>query len=167
MDFYNCMMGKDCGMSFPSPESEKNSSFSVIRTGRLDDWRDYVFEHPKVPITSGKLFLKELLNLSGMEISVNRLAPGEGIPFRHKHRENEEVYIFVRGRGQFQVDGGVFDVEEGSVVRVAPAGVRAYRNNSTEALCFIVIQAKAGSFSGGSISDGLEAGTDVAWFDDS
>ena len=111
-------------MSFASCGSEGNSSFSVIRTGRLDDWRDYVFEHPKVPITSGKLFLKELLNLSGMEISVNRLAPGEGIPFRHKHRENEEVYIFVRGRGQFQVDGEVFDVEEGSVVRVAPAGVR-------------------------------------------
>ena len=153
-------------MSFASCESEGNSSFSVIHTGRLDDWGDYVFEHPEVPTTPGKLFLKELLTLTGMEVSVNRMAPGEGIPFKHKHRENEEVYIFIRGRGQFQVDGEVFDVEEGSVVRVAPEGVRAYRNHSSEDLNFIVIQAKAASQLGKSISDGLGVGEDVEWSGD-
>jgi len=46
------------------------------------------------------------------------------------------------------------DVKEGTVIRVAPEGVRTWRNNSSEGLYFIVIQSKADSYSGKEISDG-------------
>jgi len=49
------------------------------------------------------------------------------------------------------------DVKEGTVIRVAPEGVRTWRNDSSEDLYFIVIQAKAGSYSGKEISDGSVA----------
>ena len=142
---------------------KKNSLFTVSRMGTMDKWRNYFFNDPSVPTTQGKCFLRERLNLTGMEVSLNVLASGEGIPFYHKHRENEELYIFIKGRGQFQVDGKVFCVEEGSIVHVAPEGMRAYRNNSSQNLYFIVVQAKAGSITGESISDGIGVGTSVEW----
>ena len=102
-------------MTSSQSDSKKTSSFKMLDMGSLEKWRHYVFENPKVPTTQGKCFLKETMNLTGMEVSLNVLAPGEGIPFYHKHRENEELYIFIKGKGQFQVDGEVFDVVEGSV----------------------------------------------------
>ena len=53
----------------------------------------------------GKVFLKEALGLTGIEISWNCFPPGASIPFLHTHRENEEVYMFLSGSGEFMVDG--------------------------------------------------------------
>jgi len=102
----------------------------------------------------GKVFLKETLNFTGMEVSLGKIPAGLGVPWSHKHKENEETYIFVKGQGQFLIDGEVLNVQEGTVVRVAPDGVRAWRNNSTEDLHYIVIQAKAHSLGGYTITDG-------------
>lgn len=46
---------------------------------------------------------------------------------------------FIKGSGRFQVDGDVIDVREGTVIRVAPEGTRAWRNNSSEDLYYIVL----------------------------
>jgi mannose-6-phosphate isomerase-like protein (cupin superfamily) len=134
--------------------------------GHIDSFRElkkYIFENPKGPATSGKLFLKSKLKLTGMEVSLNKLNPRESIPFYHRHEENEELYIFISGKGQFQVDREIIDVQEGSIIKVSPLGVRAWRNNSSEDLYFIVIQAKSGSFSGENISDGVGIEGDVEW----
>ncbi len=111
----------------------------------------------------GKLFMKEPLGLTGVEMSLNRLPPGGEIPFLHRHRENEELYIFIKGRGRFQVDGEVLEVGEGSVIRVAPDGVRAWRNDSEEDLYFIVIQAKVGSMPDAYIADGVGVEGKAEW----
>jgi mannose-6-phosphate isomerase-like protein (cupin superfamily) len=110
------------------------------------------------------VFLKQLLNLSGAEISLNTLPPSTSIPFYHKHHQNEEVYIFVSGQGEFQVDNYVFPVAEGTVVRVDPDGERCLRNVSQEeALCWVVIQARAGSQSNFTIEDGFAVQKRVSW----
>jgi mannose-6-phosphate isomerase-like protein (cupin superfamily) len=111
----------------------------------------------------GKLFLREILGLTGMEVSLNRLGAGKSVTFRHRHREHEELYIFVKGRGQFQVDGEVFDVQEGTVVRVDPAGDRVWRNHSDEPLYFIVVQAMAGSLDAKRGEDGIPSEGPVVW----
>lgn len=82
-----------------------------------------------------------------------------------RHRENEEVYIFVKGRGQFQVDDRVIEVREGTVARVACAGVGAWRNNSSKPLHYIVIQAKAGTLASTTIADGAAVSSKVSWPD--
>lgn len=41
----------------------------------------------------------DLLGLSGCEIGVNRMPKGVGVPFQHKHQQNEEVYIVLEGQG--------------------------------------------------------------------
>jgi mannose-6-phosphate isomerase-like protein (cupin superfamily) len=113
--------------------------------------------------TPGKRFLQEALGLSGMEVSLNALPRGAGTPFVHRHRRNEEVYLFVAGRGQFQVDGETFGVGEGTVVRVSPEGGRALRNVGDGPLVFVVVQAPAGQIGGATISDGELVSPSVSW----
>jgi hypothetical protein len=43
------------------------------------------------------------------------------------------------------VDGEVINVQEGTIVRIAPNGERIWRNNSTQRLLYIIIQAKENS----------------------
>lgn len=88
----------------------------------------------------GKQFLAEELQLTGAQVSVQKLAPGEDAPFLHAHKTHEEVYIIVSGHGDYQVDGEVIPVSEGSVVRVSPAGVRALRNSGVEDMVMLCLQ---------------------------
>ena len=147
-------------------EKVEGQKFTVTYIGKWIDLDKYTYKHPKLSgAYTGKVFLKNELKLTGMEVSLNKLPPGTQMPFYHKHKENEELYLFIKGKGQFQIDGEVFDVGEGTVIRVAPDGVRAWRNNSSEDIYFIVIQARAGSLSGGDISDGIGIGHRVDWPD--
>jgi len=111
----------------------------------------------------GKVFLKEDLGLTGMELSLNKLPPGAQCPFLHHHVEHEELYLFVEGQGQVQVDGQVFEVREGTVVRVAPAGIRGLRNTGPQDLYYVCVQAKAGSLSGQTIADGRRVHGPLDW----
>lgn len=108
----------------------------------------------------GKLFLGKSLEFTGMEVSLNRFAPGQAVPFLHDHREHEEMYLFLKGQGQFRVDNEVFDVHPGTVVRVAPGGQRGWRNNGSEDLYCVVIQANRGSLTG---QDGIRLEGDLNW----
>jgi mannose-6-phosphate isomerase-like protein (cupin superfamily) len=138
--------------------------FAVVDLGSFLDLDQFTFEVPIANIkVEGKLFLKQLLNLTSGEISVNKLAPGQSIPFYHKHRLNEEIYIFIKGEGEFQVDGSVFPVSEGTVVRVDCDGERCWCNHSNEDLYYIVIQARAGSYEGGTSEDGIGVEKRVSW----
>src|SRR5262245_4611563 len=115
----------------------KGKNYTAGNVGRLDELDQYEFPHPKLKRPArGKLFLKRPLGLTGMELSLNRLPPGAAIPFLHRHQKHEELYLFVRGKGEFQVDGEVIPIVEGTVIRVSPEGARAYRNNSKEELYY-------------------------------
>lgn len=145
-----------------TPKSGEN--FAVVDLGAFFGLDRFAFLAPEAKIEAeGKVFLKDVLNLTGAEISVNKLAPGKSIPFYHKHRQNEEIYIFIKGTGEFQVDDTVFPVSEGSVVRVDCNGERCWRNNSDEDLFCIVIQARSRSYEGGTISDGIGVEKRVSW----
>lgn len=110
----------------------------------------------------GKHFIGENLGLTGCEVSLNRLPAGKGMPFVHAHKENEELYIVLRGSGTFFVDGEEFPVQEGSLIRIAPAGERAWKAGN-EDLYFICIQAKAGSLTQATREDGIRLGTATSW----
>lgn len=145
-------------------ETVEGGNFTAAYVGRWERLDEYVFSDSNLPGEyPGKLFLKKELGLTALEVSLNKLAPGGAIPFYHKHQTNEELYIFIGGEGQFQIDGEIIDVREGTVIRVAPEGERAWRNNSTEDLYFVVIQAKAGSFEKVTISDGKGVPGTVRW----
>ena len=67
----------------------------------------------------GKQFVKDVTGATSCEISFGTLPTGAAVPFFHSHKANEENYIILSGEGKFQVNDKVFDVAEGSVIRVA------------------------------------------------
>lgn len=152
-------------MSDTQLEARHGEHFSSADVGPLTGLDDYQFFHPlgKGRGFPGKLFLKAPLAMTGMEVSLNKLPAGQAVPFLHRHREHEELYIFLKGRGQFMVDGEVIEVREGSVIRVAPHGARTWRNHSQEDLYYIVIQARAGSLQATGIEDGEPCPDKVSW----
>ncbi|MCM1035911.1 MAG: cupin domain-containing protein [Bacteroides sp.] len=101
----------------------------------------------------GKLFVKDATGATSCEISLGSLAPGEAVPFFHSHRANEENYIILSGAGRFQVDGDVFDIAAGSVVRVATGCDRNLKCTSSEPMTYICIQAREGSLDGYTMTD--------------
>lgn len=113
--------------------------------------------------TLGRVTLKGELALSGSEISVNELPAGASVPFVHSHKRNEEVYIILKGKGQFYVDGDEFDVEEGSVIRVDPAGARCLRADGQSPIRYVCIQTEANSLVQSTQHDGVVQETKPTW----
>ena len=101
----------------------------------------------------GKQFVKEAAGATSCEISFGTLPSGTAVPFFHSHKANEENYIILSGAGKFQVDDTVFDVAEGSVIRVSTNCDRNIKCTSTEAMTYICIQAKEDSLGGYTMTD--------------
>jgi quercetin dioxygenase-like cupin family protein len=63
---------------------------------------------------------------SDIGVSHWRYAPNFRSPMGHKHREQEEAYLVVRGSGQVLLDGEVSELRPWDLVRVSPDVVRAF-----------------------------------------
>ena len=135
----------------------QSKNFKAINAGPWTEIAQYV-----TGPFQGKVFLKEALVATGTEISFASMPEGASVPFFHTHKENEEVYIVLQGRGQMQIDGEVFDIQEGSVVRVSPKGVRNIKAGKG-GMVFMCIQVKSGSLREWTGEDGLPAEAQAAW----
>ena len=143
-------------------ELSQAENYSAINLGRIADVKDYVLElGPEIKIP--KMFGGSAVGATGAEFSVQVFAPGQETGFLHTHKTHEELYFFLSGNGEFQVDGTVFPVEEGSVVRVAPAGRRSVRNNGTTPLVTLWVQYRGNTFTGADAADGEILAEPVTW----
>lgn len=139
------------------------ANFTAISLGNLAELSNYVLTlSPEIQIP-GKVFLGGALAITGAELSFQSFAVGAETGFLHTHKNHEEVYIFLAGQGEFQVDGEIIPVCEGSVVRVAPNGKRSVRNVGDSELVMICIQYKADSFSEEDAADGNILSEEVKW----
>lgn len=145
-------------------ELAKDTNYTAINLGNLDELMEYSLIHKvnKQEI-EGKVYLKEPTNSTGSEISFNSLLSETEQPYFHIHKKNEETYIILKGYGFFQVDGECFEIKEGSVIRVAPKGIRGIRNSSKEKMIYMVIQSKENSLSEYSTDDGQRVAFEPKW----
>lgn len=138
-------------------------NFTAVNFGKLSELSEYMLElSPEIKIP-GKVFGNKNLNASGAEFSFQSFAPGTETGFLHSHKTHEELYFFLSGQGEFQVDSKVFPISEGSVVRVSPAGMRSVRNNGTQPLIMMCIQYKACTFTAEDSTDGIISKEEVKW----
>lgn len=138
-------------------------NFTAVSVGKLSELGEYVLElGPEVKIP-GKVFGGAAVRATGGEFSFQVFQPGTETGFLHTHKNHEELYFFLSGKGEFQVDGKVFPVGEGSVVRVAPAGVRSVRNNGDAPLVMLCVQYCGGTFTAEDAADGNILGEKVVW----
>ena len=139
------------------------SNFKAVDFGELSELKDYVLELGTGMKIPGKVFGGAVLGADGGDFSLQMFQPGTETGFLHKHKQHEELYFFLRGKGEFQVDGQIFPVKEGSVVRVAPEGERSVRNNGTEPLIMLCVQYKGNTFTAEDASDGIIMEKQVKW----
>lgn len=138
-------------------------NFTAVNFGKMSELSDYVLElGPDVKIP-GKMFGGQSVGATGGEFSFQMFQPGTETGFLHTHKNHEELYFFLAGKGEFQVDGEVFPIEEGSVVRVAPDGRRSVRNNGTEPLVMLCVQYRGATFSADDAADGVILQNSVEW----
>jgi mannose-6-phosphate isomerase-like protein (cupin superfamily) len=64
-------------------------------------------------------FAARPLDLERTGLTYFRLAPGFRIPFAHRHEDQEEVYVVVRGSARIKVGDDVLELSELDAVRVA------------------------------------------------
>ena len=83
------------------PEAIQGKQFAAADLGPWPAMSRHTFTHPKFGQVRGKVFLQKLLGLTSMEASLGVMPAGAGLPFLHRHREHEELYVIIRGRGQF------------------------------------------------------------------
>lgn len=141
----------------------KAANFTAVDFGKLNEVKDYTLQlGPEVTI-QGKVFGGQSVNATGGEFSFQSFAPGTETGFIHTHKNHEELYFFLSGKGEFQVDGEVFPVAEGSVVRVAPDGRRSVRNNGEEPLLMLCVQYRGATFTADDAADGVILNEPVKW----
>ena len=120
------------------------TNYKTTELGKIEDL---------VKLENGKIFLHDELELSSCEISVNSVPKGFKVPFNHRHKQNEEIYLILKGEGVITVDGTAVKVKEGSAVKILPDASRTIENTSDGEFQFICVQAKANSLEQYGLSD--------------
>ena len=137
--------------------------FTAVDAGKMAQLGEYRLQLAPGVELPGKVFGGAAVGATGAEFSFQSFAPGTETGFLHTHRTHEELYFFLSGRGEFQVDGECFPVGEGSVVRVAPEGRRSVRNNGSEPLVMLCVQYRGGTFTAEDATDGNILQEPVRW----
>ena len=92
-----------------------------------------------------RIELHEKLSLTGAEISLNKLPAGANVPFVHSHKENEEIYGILSGKGKAIIDGEEISLSTGDWLKIAPAAKRQFFASDVSGITYICIQVKENS----------------------
>lgn len=124
---------------------KQGTNFAAANFGKISEIIGY--ELPMGEITlKGKVFGGQAVGAAASEFSFQTLVPGQDSGFLHTHKTHEELYFILGGEGQYQVDGEIFPVCEGSVIRVSPNGKRALKNTGNDNMTMLCVQYKATPF---------------------
>ena len=99
--------------------------------------------------------LHDALKLTGAEISVNALPAGASVPFVHSHKQNEEIYAILEGKGYAVIDGEKVALTAGDFIRISPAAKRQFFASDDTAIKYLCIQVKENSLEGYTMTDAV------------
>jgi mannose-6-phosphate isomerase-like protein (cupin superfamily) len=80
------------------------------------------------------------LGLENSGLSYLRVAPGFRLPFGHKHKNQEEVYVLVSGSARMKIEDEVKELEQWDAVRVHKDTMRTIEGGD-EGAEFLVVGA--------------------------
>src|SRR3954468_24980880 len=80
------------------------------------------------------------LGMESSGLSYIRIAPGFRLPFAHKHKQQEEVYVLVSGSARIKLEDEVRELKQWDAVRVHRDTVRGFEADYEDAE-FIAISA--------------------------
>jgi mannose-6-phosphate isomerase-like protein (cupin superfamily) len=88
----------------------------------FDDLRDVSPEHLQIQWR----FAREALGSPELGVSRFTYEPGARMPWGHRHRIQEEVYVVVAGSGRARLDDEIIELRASDALRVAPAVIRSF-----------------------------------------
>lgn len=142
----------------------EGKNYTAVDIGGMEEVKTYSLVHAKTgKEVRGKLFLKEPTGATGTEISFTSMPPRSESGYFHKHAKDEETYIILKGSGYYQVDEDCFPIKAGSIIRVAPDGVRSLCNTSGEEMIYLCIQSGVNSLEEHSSDDGTRIECRPKW----
>lgn len=103
----------------------------------------------------GRTELHEKLSLTGAEISINTLPAGANVPFVHSHKNNEEIYGIIAGRGKAVIDGEKVGLSAGDWLKIAPIAKRQFFAADDSEITYVCIQVKENSLDGFTADDAV------------
>ena len=99
--------------------------------------------------------LHETLSLTGAEVSINSLPAGASVPFVHSHKNNEEIYGIIDGKGTAIIDGDTVEITAGDWLKISPAAKRQFFAASDSGITYICSQVKQNSLNGFTVDDAI------------
>ena len=103
----------------------------------------------------GRVELHEKLSLTGAEISINQLPAGASVPFVHSHKNNEEIYSILFGKGKAVIDNETIELTAGDWLRISPAAKRQFFASQESDITYVCIQVKENSLGGFTADDAV------------
>ncbi|WP_418584345.1 cupin domain-containing protein [Holdemanella porci] len=103
----------------------------------------------------GRTELHEALSLTGAEVSINSLPAGASVPFVHSHKNNEEIYGVITGKGTVIIDGDTVEITAGDWLKISPAVKRQIFAANDSGITYICIQVKENSLDGFTVNDAI------------
>jgi mannose-6-phosphate isomerase-like protein (cupin superfamily) len=88
-----------------------------------EDVEDMAPKFDMAPGLEGR-FARRDLDAEQSGISYQRLEPGFRMPFGHKHKQEEELYVVVSGDGRIKLDDEIVELKQWDTVRIAPGTMR-------------------------------------------
>ena len=103
----------------------------------------------------GRVELHEKLSLTGAEISINQLPAGASVPFVHSHKNNEEIYGILSGKGKAVIDNETIELTAGDWLRISPAAKRQFFASQESDITYVCILVKENSLGGFTADDAV------------
>ena len=103
----------------------------------------------------GRVELHEKLSLTGAEISINQLPAGASVPFVHSHKNNEEIYGILSGKGKAVINNETIELTAGDWLRISPAAKRQFFASQESDITYVCIQVKENSLGGFTADDAV------------
>lgn len=104
--------------------------------GAMGDWL-------QCPGYRKKILLNETdLNSKGGLIQLVEIAPNTSVA-KHYHKHCTEVFHVISGRGTFEIDGNIINLEPGDTLTCEPNEIHSTHNMDDVAFLYVVVKTKA------------------------
>ena len=98
------------------------ADYTVVNLKEVEDQAPRFGLSPQLEMRMARV----ALGLQNSGVSYQRLAPNLRLPFGHKHRNQEEVYVLVGGSVRVKLDDDVADLKPFDAVRVPKDTMRGF-----------------------------------------
>ena len=95
-------------------------SFTVLNLREVEDMAPRFDLAPDLEAR----YARKALGLENSGLTLFKIAPNYRVPFGHRHGEQEEVYIVVRGSARVRVEDEIVELGAWDAIRLPPSATR-------------------------------------------